>query len=103
MINTKRDINGNVYSAAALTNTRNGNTITLHICHRSNMESILRKAGFKWDEIYATERSTGSKRLSSLPKDVLAYHNECAYTEQWRKTLQKMGFRKLNAPEEGRV
>lgn len=92
---TKRCINGNVYHAVQIENLRNGKSFTVHAPCLSNVEGILKEAFGGWDKagIRSVSICTGSARLLSLPWQTVPYMNECQFTDDWKRELNKIGFR----------
>jgi len=92
---TKRDIYGNVYHAIKIENIRNGKSFTVHAPSLSNVEGILHKAFGGWDKagIRSFSTCTGSARLSSLPDETVPHMNGCQFTDDWKRELNKIGFR----------
>lgn len=97
---TERDMYGNAYYVAEIVNPTNGKRLYVDTCSRDNARSILLDSGvLKWEnyggDYYQVNVSTGSKRTSSLPECI--YLNECHYDGEWKKALQKIGYRNLQA------
>lgn len=92
---TKRDTYGNVYHAVQIENLRNGKTFTVHAPSLSNVERILKQAFGGWDKagIRSISTCTGSVRILSLPWQTVPYVDECQFTDDWKRELNKIGFR----------
>lgn len=93
---TKRDIYGNIYHAVQVENIKNGKSFTVHTPSLGNVEGILNKAFGGWDKagIRSVTTCTGSARLSSLPSQTVAnYLNSYHFNDDWKRELNKIGFR----------
>lgn len=92
---TKRNWNYIVYHAVQVENLRNGKSFTVHAPCLSNVEGILREAFGGWDKagMRSVSTCTGSARLSSLPEQTVPYMNKCQFTDDWKRELNKIGFR----------
>lgn len=92
---TKRDINGNVYHAVQVENIKNGKSFTVHAPSLGNVGGILNTAFGGWDKagIRSISNCTGSARLSSLPDENVPHLNPCKFTSDWKRELNKIGFR----------
>ena len=92
---TKRDIYGNVYHAVQVENIKNGKSFTVHTPSLGNVEGILNTAFGGWDKagIRSVTTCTGLIRISSLPDENAPNLNPCKFTPEWKRELNKIGFR----------
>ena len=99
-VGTKRDSNGNVYHMSRIINPANGkHSEWFDAVSTGNVRSILFDAFGRETMANRTvlefERSTGSSRISSLPKGKGTYFDRCRYSAEYKKLLQGIGYRGL--------
>lgn len=90
---TKQDTYGNVYSVATITNPANGKSFSVKTVGDNAVYILKRAFDCDCSAIQRTEHCTGSARLSSLPDAI--YLNECDFTDEWKKALRQIGYRKF--------